>query len=422
MNDSEIHGTLATLFRRQSGRLISALTRLLGVHRLDLAEDIVQESLLAALQAWKLGLPRDPAAWLFAVARNRARDVLRRERVRGSGELDDAVFDALEAEDRVDERDDLVRLMFSCCHPRISEDGQTALILRLVCGFGPREVAHAFLADPAAMEKRLVRAKRVLASEGLHDARTIEQIRDRRPAVLAAIYLMFDAGYHGSLSPHPLRAEMCADAIHLAGILADSRATAGAEVDALLALMCLHAARLPARADAEGALVPFEKQDRTRWDPALLGRGMRHLSASATGMEFTAYHLEAGIAAHHAVAKSLEETRWDEIVRLYDLLYECKHTPVVALNRAVARAQIFGAEAGIDELLAIEGREHLESYPFFWAALGDLGIRAGQPSRARAWLERGAGTARNDSERQVFRRRLEECGSLDLVRGDSHLL
>ena len=417
MDDAEIQGALATLFRRQAGRLVSALTRLLGMHRLDLAEDIVQESLLAALQAWRLGLPREPEAWLFAVARNRARDILRRERVRGGADPSSDDLDTLEAPDPVDERDDLVRLMFSCCHPALSEDGQTALILRLVCGFGPREVAHAFLAEPAAMEKRLVRAKRVLAAEGrLSAVATPAQARERLPAVLTAIYLMFDAGYHGSVSPQPLRAEICADAIHLGSILADARSTATPEVHALVALMCLHAARLPARVDAEGSLVPLERQDRGRWDAALVARGMQHLSASASGGEVSAYHLEAGIAAQHAVAASVEETRWDEVVRLYDLLYARKRSPVVALGRAVARAQIGGPAAGIVELLSIEGRDHLETYPFFWAALGDLALRAHEPSRARIWLERGAATARNDAEQQVFRRRLAECESASAPR------
>ncbi len=175
--------------------------------------------------------------------------------------------------------------------------------------------------------------------------------------------------------------------------------------------MGVHAARLPARVDAHGSLVPLEQQDRSLWDAQLVGRGMQHLSASASGGELTAYHLEAGIAAQHDIAPSVEETRWDEVVRLYDLLYARKRTPVVALGRAVARGQIAGPGAGIDELMSIEGRERLESYPFFWAALGDFALRAGQRSRAKVWLERGATTARNEAERQVFRRRLAECGS-----------
>ncbi len=412
MDDREAEGPLATLFRREAGHLVSRLTRVLGVRRLDVAEDAVQDALLAAVQAWKLGLPRDPTAWLLVVARNRARDALRRERLRGSADLVGDELDRLQAPDASDRRTDLLRLMFSCCHPDISEDGQTALILRLVCGFGLHEVAHAFLADPTAMEKRLMRAKRALVADGrLIDVTAPAQLRDRLPSVRSALYLLFDAGYHGSLSPHPVRTQVCLEAIHLSQLMVETPATADPDTHALLALMCLHAARLPARVNADGGLVPLDRQDRSRWDRALIERGMQHLSASAAGEVMSAYHLEGGIAAQHAVAESVDDTNWSEVVRLYDLLYTRKRTPVVGLGRAIARARIAGPMVGIDELLALDDRDRLESYPFFWAALGDLALRAGQVSRARVWLERGSETARNDAERQVFRRRLAECAA-----------
>ena len=411
MDDRAPEDPLATLFRREAGHLVSRLTRVLGMYRLDLAEDAVQDALLAAVQAWKLGLPSDPTAWLLVVARNRARDALRRERLRGAADLLGDELDRLQAPDTIDRRTDLLRLMFSCCHPGISEDGHTALILRLVCGFGLQEIAHAFLTDPSAMEKRLVRAKRTLVAEGrLVDVLAPAELRERLPSVLSALYLLFDAGYHGSLSPHPVRTLVCVEAIHLGQLIVDTPATAGPDAHALLALMCLHAARLPARVDADGALVPFDRQDRSLWDRALIERGIQHLSASAVGDVVSAYHLEGGIAAQHAIAESVDDTNWSEVVRLYDLLYARKRTPVVGLGRAVARARIAGPAAGIDELLALDDRDRLETYPFFWAALGDLALRAGHVHRALVWLERGSETARSDAERQVFRRRLAECG------------
>jgi RNA polymerase sigma-70 factor (ECF subfamily) len=403
---------LATLFRRQSGRMTAALVRMLGVRRIDQAEDIVQETLLAALQAWHTELPRDPEGWLFAVMRNRVRDALRRERVRTR------VLDAgtspeeteAEAEETAAESADLLRMMFSCCHPALTDDGRTALILRLVCGFGTGEVACAFLADQAAMEKRIVRAKRIIADDGqLFEVSTPEQARERMPAVLTAIYLTFDAGYHGSVVPEPVRADLCADAIRLATLLAASPATATAEVDALLALMYLHAARMPARLDAAGALVPLEHQNRSLWDADVIARGMEHLGASARGGELTTYHLEAGIAAVHAMSPSVEATPWGKIADLYDRLYARKPTPVVALGRAIARAQVDGPARGIDAILAIPGRERLEDYPFYWAALGDLSLRAGDRGRALGWFQRGTKAARNDAERAMFARRVLEC-------------
>ncbi|HEX4341537.1 MAG TPA: DUF6596 domain-containing protein [Polyangiaceae bacterium] len=344
--------------------------------------------------------------------RNRARDALRRERVRTR------VLDAstspeeteAEAAETADESEDLLRMMFSCCHPALTDDGRTALILRLVCGFGTDEVACAFLADPVAMAKRLTRAKRVIADDGqLFEVSTPEQARERMPAVLTALYLTFDAGYHGSVVPEPVRAELCADAIRLATLLAASPATASAEVDALLALMYLHAARMPARLDAAGALVPLEHQDRSLWDGSLIARGMEHLGASARGGELTTYHLEAGIAAVHAMSPSVEATPWPKIADLYDRLYARKPTPVVALGRAIARSQVDGPASGIDALLALPGREHLEDYPFYWAALGDLSLRAGDRGRALGWFRRGTKAARNDAERAMFARRVMEC-------------
>lgn len=412
MSEPDAGQVLATLFRRQSGRMTAALVRMLGVRRIDQAEDIVQETLLAALQAWHTELPRDPEGWLFAAMRNRARDAFRRERVRRR------VLDAgtspeeteAEAEETADESADLLRMMFSCCHPALTDDGRTALILRLVCGFGTGEVACAFLADRAAMEKRIVRAKRIIADDGqLFEVSTREQARERMPAVLTAIYLTFDAGYHGSVVAEPVRSDLCADAIRLATLLAASPATATPEVDALLALMYLHAARMPARLDTAGALVPLERQNRSLWDADLIARGMKHLGTSARGGELTTYHLEAGIAAVHAMSLSVEATPWGTIADLYDRLYARKPTPVVALGRAIARAQVDGPARGIDAILAIPGRERLEDYPFYWAALGDLSLRAGDRRRALGWFQRGNKAARNDAERAMFARRVLEC-------------
>ena len=402
---------LAVLFRQESGRLVAYLARFFGVADLATAEDVAQETLLAALQSWGEGLPSEPSAWLFSVAKNRARDVLRRRSVRkgnGTVALDSAQLADETTHDTSDA--DLLQMMFSCCHPSLTEDTQTALMLRLVCGFGTAEVASAFFSDPRAMEKRLVRAKKVLADEGkLFDVTTRQETNERQAAVMNAVYLMFDAGYHSSVAHEVVRSDVAAEAIRLAALLAESHATSGPVAHALAALTCLHGARLPARF-AAGVLVPLEEQDRSAWDARLVALGMQHLAASATGSELTVFHLEAGIAAQHAAAASVETTNWQEIVRLYELLYARKATPVVALSRAIARARIFGPQTGIAEVLALEGRERLDAYPFYWAALGDLAIRAGDLAAARIWLSRGHETARTDPERDMFLRRLGDCG------------
>jgi predicted RNA polymerase sigma factor len=308
---------------------------------------------------------------------------------------------------------DVLRMMFSCCHPTLTEDTQTALILRLVCGFGTNEVALAFFSEPSAMEKRLVRAKKVLADEGrLFEPTTHTEAggaRERAAAVMQAVYLMFDAGYHSAVAPEVVRLDVASEAIRLAVLLADSRATSGPAAHALAALTCLHGARIPARMSPH-ALVPLEEQDRAAWDGDLVRLGMTHLAASASGTELTVFHLEAGIAAQHAAASSVETTDWPEITRLYDLLYAKKPTPVVALSRAIARSRVLGARAGLEEILRLDGRERLDAYPFYWAALGDLALRQGEKTKAAEWLARGLACARTETERELFLRRIEECG------------
>jgi RNA polymerase sigma factor (sigma-70 family) len=404
---------LAVLFRQESGRLVATLTRFFGVGDLALAEDVAQETLVVALQAWSQGLPPDPRAWLFHVAKNRARDMMRRRRVRRG--VDDTLDpDALAVEPTADEDvdGDVLRMMFSCCHPALTRDTQTALILRLVCGFGTNEVALAFFSEPSAMEKRLVRAKKVLADEGrLFEPTTHAEARERAAAVMQAVYLMFDAGYHSAVAPEVVRLDVASEAIRLAPLLADSRATTGPAAHALAALTCLHGARIPARVSPH-ALVPLEAQDRAAWDRELVRLGMKHLAASASGSALTVFHLEAGIAAQHAMASSVETTDWTEITRLYELLFAKKPTPVVALSRAIARARLLGPRAGLDEILGLEGRERLDAYPFYWAALGDLALRLGERTRASEWLTRGLACARTELERELFLRRIAECSGV----------
>jgi RNA polymerase sigma-70 factor (ECF subfamily) len=204
--------------------------------------------------------------------------------------------------------------------------------------------------------------------------------------------------------------DVAADAIRIARLLAESPATSTPAAHALAALTCLHGARLPTRF-VHGALVPLDQQDRRAWDHALVAKGMEHLAASADGEDLTVFHLEAGIAAQHAAASSVDTTDWGEIVRLYQLLYVRKHTPVVALSCAIARSRLFGPKQGIADLLTLEGKERLEGYPFYWAALGDLALCAGHMSSAETWLLRGLASARTDNERAMFQRRIASCGA-----------
>jgi len=414
-----------SLFRRESGRMVAVLTRVFGVHNLALAEDVVQDAFCRALEVWKFrGMPDDPAAWLMATARNRALDVLRRERTARTfapelGRLLDSEWSLVPT---LDEQfaphaiqDDLLRMMFSCCHPRLAEEAQVALVLHILCGFSVAEVAGAFVATEAAIAKRITRAKKVLAgSRRLFDVDQAKRFSARLPAVHRALYLLFNEGYHGASAESAVRAELCREARRLTGLLREHPLGATPATFALSALLCLHAARLPARLDAAGDLRSLFDQDRSRWDPALLAEGEHWLEASATGDELTEYHVEAAIAWTHAQARRAEDTDWGRIVALYDVLAGLRASPVVALNRAIALAQHEGAERGLQAIEAIPDRERLAAYPFYPAALGEMELRCGRREVAREHFLAALALARSSQERRFLEQRVGACAESGL--------
>jgi RNA polymerase sigma factor (sigma-70 family) len=410
-------GPYEALFRREWGRLVAALTRLFGVHSLSLAEDVAQDAFCRAIEAWReAGPPPNPQAWLMQTAKNRALDVLRRQRTASAfaPELSWLLQTEWTLAPTVEDhfapgalKDDLLRMMFSCCDPRLAQESQVALILQILCGFSIPQVAAAFMSGQAAMAKRLVRAKKTLASApGLFDVAAAADVATRLPAVQQALYLLFNEGYHGASAKVAVRAELCREAMRLVAVLLDDDRCATPASHALGALMCLHAARLPARLDPAGDLVTLAEQDRALWDPNLAADGLRLLERAAAGDTLTDYHLEAAIAATHAVAPSAAATDWAAIVGLYDALMALRPSPVVALNRAVAIAERDGAASGLAELAAIEGSERLAAYPLYHAAFGELARRAGDPAAAADHLRRALAAARNPTERRFLQGRL----------------
>ncbi|HUK62963.1 MAG TPA: DUF6596 domain-containing protein, partial [Dongiaceae bacterium] len=284
------------------------------------------------------------------------------------------------------------------------------LMLHILCGFSAREVAAAFVAGPAAIEKRITRAKNVLArSRRLFDLARGDDVLARLPAVQRALYLLFNEGYHGASAGAAVRSELCGEALRLTGLLCADPRTATPSTFALSALLCLHVARLPARMDAEGELLSLFDQDRGRWDRARITEGERLLERSATGDTLSEYHLEAAIAWVHAVASRVEDTDWERIVTLYDQLIRIRPSPVVALNRAIAVAQRDGPERGLTELGAIADRDRLAGYPFYAAAQGELELRCGRAEAAREHFRTALGLARNPNERRFFRQRVMAC-------------
>ena len=412
--------SLEHLFRREAGRMVATLTRILGVAHVELAEDAVHDALCRALETWKIhGVPDDPAAWLMTAAKNRALDVLRRERIAST--FAPEVASRIESEAafraRLEElsagaliADDQLRIMFSCCNPHLTEESQLALILNILCGFGVSEIANAFLSRDETVKKRLTRAKALLASsKRLFDLTDVD-FAERLSSVQRALYLLFSEGFHGSSTEEAVRTELGQEAMRLTALLCANVLTATPASFALGALMSLHAARLPSRLDAAGEFTQLLDQDRSRWDARLLHEGQRLLEASAAGDELTAYHLEAAIASLHAGARDAASTPWQAIVSLYDVLMRVRPSPVVALNRALAVAMDEGPDRGLDELRAIEDRARLSSYPFYSAAFGELELRAGRAATAHERFSDALALARNPTERRFLERRLAACG------------
>jgi RNA polymerase sigma factor (sigma-70 family) len=396
--------------------MTASLTRLFGVHNLALAEDVVQDAFARALEVWKLrGPPPNPSAWLMTTARNRALDLIRRERTARTfapdlARLLESEWTARAVVDEAFSSDivlgEQLRMMFSCCDPRLPEPAQIALILNILCGFGVAEIAAAFLEGRAAVEKRIARGKRTLAQSSTLFDLSDADFASRCSAVQRALYLMFNEGYHGASATNSVRAELCGESMRLAALLCEHPVTRTASTIALSALMALHGARLPSRLSESGDLLSLWEQDRSTWNQALIAEGRRLLEESATGDEVTSYHLEASIAAVHASAPSLAATDWNAIVMLYDSLARVAPSAVVSLNRAIAIAQRDGPDHGIAEIESIPDLERLDRYPFYPAALGELEQQRGDRAAARAQFERALGLARNDAERRYLEKRL----------------
>jgi RNA polymerase sigma factor (sigma-70 family) len=415
---TDVSQLVSHLFRHETGKLVAVLTRIFGLEHLGLAEDVVQEALARALQIWPFqGVPENPSAWLMRTARNLALDIIRRQKnfrdkqpeiihamERDTGTPDGAIFSEQEI------ADDLLRMMFVCCHPVISPEAQVALALKTLCGFGITEIGRAFLTSDAAIAKRLVRAR-----QKIHEARipfeipSGPELGERLDGVLQSLYLLFNEGYKASAGDNLIRQDICEEAIRLGALLAEHAAGDRPETHALLALMLLTAARTAARTDEAGNLLRLEEQDRTKWDQAMIARGMFHLARSAAGDRLSKYHLQVAIAACHCEAKDYISTDWDKVLALYDRLVACDPSPVVALNRAVALAEARGPQAGLDAINAIQDRQSLEQYYLFYAVTGELELRLGHFRGAAAGFRKAFELADLGSEKEFLKTRLREC-------------
>jgi RNA polymerase sigma factor (sigma-70 family) len=414
---ADVPGIVDHLFRREAGRLVAILARRFGAERLHLAEDVVQDALVKAMQTWPFtGVPRNPTGWILRVACNRALDSLRHDRLGRDRQHEFAalVEDFLataagDASPRFEDeiRDSQLRMMFVCCHPGLPVEAQVSLTLKMLCGFGEREIAAAFLTSETAIAKRLVRARQFLREQRVAvELPPAAELGRRLDAVLQALYLVFNEGYKASYGDSLLRRDLCVDAVRLGELLLAHPLGDRPETHALLALMLFNAARLPARVGADGASLRLSEQERSLWDRDMIMRGVRHLEASGAGSVVSAFHLEAGIAACHALAQSDSATDWKRILELYDSLLEINPSPVVALNRSVAVARVHGPAEGLRSLASMKNRASLDNYYLLHAVEGQLWLDSGEPGKAVPCIQRAHELAQVDAERVSLARRL----------------
>jgi RNA polymerase sigma-70 factor (ECF subfamily) len=423
--DGEISHLVAHFFRHEAGKLISVLTRIFGINRLQLAEDVVQESLIRALRTWPYtGVPKNPAAWLTQTAKNLALDLIRREKLFHDKEPQIIAFieqwpsESVERESPMFEneiRDSRLRLMFACCHPALSAEDQTALALRTLCAFSPAEIGKAFLTTEAAISKRLTRAKQKIRDEHIpFEIPAGDELSRRLDGVLQTLYLLFNEGYKASSGDHLIREDLCLEAIRLTSLVAEHPVGDQPRTHALIALMLFNAARLPGRIDQEGNILRLKEQDRSIWNPAMITRAVQHLNLSAAGNEVTPYHLQAAIAACHCTASDYQATDWKKILSLYDQLLELNASPIIALNRAVAVANVHGAQAGIDAVRSIPRGTQLNSYYLLYAVLGELETQLNHFQAAIANFRKALELTELTSEQSFLSKRLQETEQTSL--------
>ena len=397
--------------------MAAVLTRLLGFQNIELAEDIVQDALLKALNTWKYqGIPDNPSAWLYRTAKNKAIDLLRKQQVlkKIEGDLSRELksewtltptVNQLFLENEIE--DSQLRMIFACCHPAIPYESQIALTLKTLCGLSINEIAHGFLTTEETIAKRLYRAKEKIRSEKIEmEVPTKELLSQRLDAVLHTLYLLFNEGYNSSHPEFLLRHELCAESIRLCILLTQQAKTNLPKVKALLALMCFQASRLDARLADDGSIVLLKYQNRERWNRELIVRGQDYLTAAASGDELSDYHLEAAIAACHAFAETFEQTDWPRILSLYQLLSKIKPGPIVDLNRAIVTGYVESAQRGIEELNKISG---LESHYLYQTALGDFYLQVDDIQRAKSSYQLALTLTTSNQEKQLIEQKMGLC-------------
>lgn len=414
---SPVHEAIDHLFRHESGKMVSVLSRLLGLGNMEMAQDIVQDTLLQAMNTWGFnGIPDNPQGWLYRVAKNKAIDFLRRQKK--FREIRPQYAYLLESEYSLtptvrnlflhnEIQDSQLRMMFACCHPAIPGESQVALTLKTLCGLSINEIARAFLTNDETISKRIYRAKEKIKIEKIEmDVPPADELSHRLDAVLKSLYLLFNEGYNSSHPDQLIREDLCEEAIRLCLILSQQPLTDRPVTRALLALMYFQSSRLHARLDDNGNIILLKHQDRSKWSLPLIQKGFDFIDAAAEPFEVSTYHLEAAIASLHAAAPSFERTDWKSIYHLYEMLYQLQPNPVVAMNKAIASAYAISKQKALEELQQITG---LEQHHLYYASIGEMYFDLEQRENAKAFFEKALRLTNSQTEKQLLREKIGLC-------------
>lgn len=416
-NESKSNQVIEHLFRHESAKVISHLTRVYGTSNLELVEDAVQESLIKAMQTWSFkGIPDNPTSWLMAVSRNVVLDQLRRksnfigkqDTILVEQEFLNGETSELEIEDPAIFEDDQLRMIFACCHPAISSEYQIVLTLKILGGFSKSEIAKALLKKDDAIAKAYTRAKKKLREYSTKlEVPPESEIKNRLSIVVKIIYLLFNEGYTASSGEELIKQDVCIEALRLNNLLLNNILTAEPEVHALQALMYFQVSRFDARINDAGELLTLDRQDRSRWHQGYIDLGIEQLGLAANGVQLTEYHIQASIACFHCVAVDFESTNWKGILTMYDFQMQMNPAPVVALNRVVVINQLYGPENALEEFEELNSNE-LDSYYLYYAVLGDIMEKLNANQKAASAYEKAKSLTNNSVEITYLEAKIKE--------------
>ena len=407
------------LFRHESGKMVAILTRIFGIENLELSEDVVQETFLSAVQSWgQKGLPTNPSAWLMQVAKNKTIDALRKNKFALQTDFNDTERKLLQSEYTLatqmeklwqenEIKDDLMRMMFACCHPELKPENQITLILKTLCGFSTAEIARAFLTSEDTVSKRIYRTKEFFRERKIKpEFPAWQQLSHRTEAVLKTIYLIFNEGYNSSHSDELIRKDLLAQAMYLCELLCNNPHTKSPQAFAAMALMCFHAARINSRISPEGEIILLAQQNRSQWNRQLIEEGNAYMNKAAVGESLSTYHIEAAIAYEHCTAEQFENTNWQRILAYYDLLVQIQPTAFVALNRMAVVYKLNGPAETLQQLQRSAFLKEWEKHYIYYSLLGEI-YSSSNTKKAIANFEKAITLTQSDAEKKLLRRKME---------------